>query len=568
MKSAISDSHSKIEGFQKELITLKEDFDRAVDVTALKIGRDNHNKLIVAEELRFLDQLKPLNAPSFDEEHSCMEGTRTAVLNDIIAWSETSSDEVIAWNGSNDDSVFWLYGIPGVGKTYVANSLCRLLRKKGNLGGNFFCRRDDPTRGEPKRVLPNLIHRLAGIWRPYRELVAQALRDQPDFNPDSTDSEALFNRLKSLEEHPPRALVLVIDAFDECGEPRTRGRLLSTLLDVCHSVHWLKLVITSRREYDIIPFFDKLAVAGRDLATEDEAREDIWHFTKSRMALIASECHLPSDWPGKDRLEQIVERSGDLFIFVNTVCLLVDGFDPDAALALVLSGKLEDANAELHKLYSKILVSRVGRSQEKFRAFARAFIVVTTHHPLSDTTLASVTGMDLPIIRSLVDRLSSLLYQDGSKNGGIRVRHLSIIEFLTGPTCPSEFRVDLQQANAELSACCLTTMTRELKFNICDLETSLVTNAEIRDLDKRVDERIPDGLQYSCMHWSSHLCYDSDPTSTAVSALLDGFLTGQRPLFWIEVLSLMGKVPVAISALRQIKSCTKVCVCSQHSDAI
>jgi hypothetical protein len=314
MKSAISDSHSKIEGFQKELITLKEDFDRAIDVTALKIGKDNRNKLITlardheaAEEFRLLDQLKPLNAPSFDEEHSCMEGTRTTVLNDIIAWSETLSDEV---NGSNEDSIFWLYGIPGVGKTYVANSLCRLLRKKGNLGGNFFCRRDDPSRCEPKRVLPNLIHRLAGMWRPYREMVAQALRDQPDFNPDSADSEALFNRLKSLEEHPPHALVLVIDAFDECGEPRTRGRLLSTLLDVCHGIHWLKLVITSRREYDITSFFDKLGIAGRDLATEDEGRDDIWRFTKNRMASISSDYHLPSDWPGKERLEQIFKDSG------------------------------------------------------------------------------------------------------------------------------------------------------------------------------------------------------------------------------------------------------------------
>jgi hypothetical protein len=272
-----------------------------------------------------------------------------------------------------------LYGIPSVGKTYAANSLCCLFREKGNLGGSFFCRRDDPIRGEPKQILPNLIHKLASMWSPYRQLVAQALRCQPNFNLDSTDSEALFNRLKSLEEHPPRALVLVIDAFDECGEPRTRGRLLSTLLDVCHSVHWLKLVVTSRREYDITSFFDKLGIAGRDLATEDESRDDIWSFTRNRMASIASDYHLPSNWPGKERLSQIVERSGDLFIFVNTVYRLVDDPDPEAALALALSGKLEDANAELHKLCSKTLVSRVGRSQEKFQSFARAFIIVATY---------------------------------------------------------------------------------------------------------------------------------------------------------------------------------------------
>jgi hypothetical protein len=182
--------------------------------------------------------------------------------------------------------------------------------------------------------------------------------------------------------------------------------------------------------------------------------------------------------------------------------------------------------------------------------------------------LASLTGLDLPIIRSWVDRLSSLLYQDGSKKGGIRVRHLSIIEFLTGPSCPPEFRVDLQQANAELTIYCLATMTKELRFNICDLETSLLANAEIQGLDNVVDQKISDSLQYSCMHWSSHLCSNSDPANTQVSALLDEFLTGPRPLYWIEVLSVMGKVPAAISALREIKSCTKVRVFSHRNDSI
>jgi NACHT domain len=498
-----------------------------------------------------------------------MEGTRTALLNDILAWSAKAPEgEDAAPDGRNTDSVFWLYGIPGVGKTYVANSLCRLLREKGNLGGSFFCRRDDPNRSEPKRVLPNLIHRLAAMWSPYRKLIAQALRDQVDFSPNSSDSDGLFKRLQSLEDHPPSTLVLVIDAFDECGEPRTRGRLLKTLLDVCSGLHWLKIVITSRKEYDITPFFDKIGVAGRDLATEDHAREDIQRFTKNRMASIATDYHLSDDWPGKERLKEIVKRSGDLFIFVNTVCLLVDDPDPEAALSMVLSGELEGANTELHKLYSKILVSRVGRSQEKFRSFARAFIVVAAYRPLSDMTLASLAGLDLPIIRSWLDGLGSLLYQDGSKIGGIRVRHLSVIEFLTGSSCPSEFRVDMQQANAELSLCCLTTMTKELKFNICELETSLLANTEIKELDSRVNLKIPDALQYSCMHWSSHLCSDSAPASVEVSTLLDEFLTGPRPLYWMEVMSVMGKVPVAILALRQMKACVKVRRYSHNNDSI
>jgi hypothetical protein len=187
-----------------------------------------------------------------------------------------------------------------------------------------------------------------------------------------------------------------------------------------------------------------------------------------------------------------------------------------------------------------------------FRSIAQAIVAVAKYRPLCDDTLAALLKLKPAMVRALIDELGPLLYRDRDGNG-IRVHHLSVTEFLTGPSCPSEFRVDLQQANAQLSVHCLAIMTKELKFNICDLETSLFANAEIQGLDKLVDEKIPDALRYSCMHWSSHLCFGSDPVSTAVSALLDEFFTGPRPLYWIEVLSLMGTAPIGISALRQIK---------------
>jgi hypothetical protein len=138
------------------------------------------------------------------------------------------------------------------------------------------------------------------------------------------------------------------------------------------------------------------------------------------------------------------------------------------------------------------------------------------------------------------------------------VRHLSVLEFLVGPACPLEFRVDLKRANSEVARCCLRTMTEKLKFNICELETSCAFNADIQDLTDQVEQRIPDALQYSCMHWSNHLCYDIDPVSAEVTRLLDNFFAESQPLYWLEVLSLMGKVPVAILALRLMKRSFKV----------
>jgi NACHT domain len=412
-----------------------------------------------------------------------MQGTRTVVLDDIISWAVKPVDRGSPAHSSSSDNIFWLYGMPGLGKTSVANSLCHLLHNQRKLGGSFFCRRDDPILREPKRVLPTLIYRLAGMWSPYATLVAQALRDDPQLSSDSTRDELLIGPLKALQKHPTRTLVLAVDALDECGEPATRRALLRCLLSACSSVVWLKVIITSRPEHDITSFFDKNNIANRrDLAMDAQASKDIRLFARTCMSSVGSNRHLPSDWPGDKRLDQIVERSGGLFIFVETLYRLIDDPDPEPLLAQVLDGESEGAKTELHKLYSTAIISPIGRRTDAFRSIIQAIVVVSTYRPLRDETLASLIGLEPRIVRSWVNELSSLLYRDGAEKDGVRVRHLSVLEFLTGPTCPPEYRVDLKRANAELGLRCLMTMTKELKFNICELETSCLFNSEIQDL--------------------------------------------------------------------------------------
>jgi hypothetical protein len=487
-----------------------------------------------------------------------MQDTRKHILDQIVTWAGMSLEK----NGPSNDSknIFWLYGSPGLGKTSVANSLCNQLHDTGSLGGSFFCRRDDPVLCDPNRVLPTLLYRLSWIWSPYRELVVQALREDPNLNPDWKGCAVLLEQLYSLQSHPKTALVLVVDALDESGDLLTRAPLLKCFSEICARVDWLKIVVTSRPEHDIHSFFQSLHLVGHDLSKDNQAHQDIRTFARYRMDLLANRYYLPSDWPGESRIEEIASRSGGLFIFVETLYEFLDDPDPESLLNQVLGGTLGEANAELHRLYATAIEARIRRDKEHFRLFIQAVIAVATHRSLPDKTLASLIGLEPRVISSWVDSLSSLLYRDASQNGAIRARHLSVIEFLTGPACPAEFRIDVQQANAQLGHRCIITMSEELEFNICELETSCVPNADIQDLRGRVQDKISDALQYSCMHWSSHLCSDSAPTRMEVSRLLGSFLTGAQLLYWLEVLSFMGKVLVAISALRLLKSSLKACV--------
>jgi NACHT domain len=487
-----------------------------------------------------------------------MKETRKLILDRVVTWGGTPQDNNTPSNDSAQ-KIFWLFGSPGLGKTSIANSLCHRLHENRNLGGSFFCRRDDPVLCDPNRVLPTLLYKLAWMWSPYRDLVVHALRADPNLNPDWTGCRLLLEHLYSLQDNPETALVLVIDALDEPGDPRTRAPLLMYLSEICSRVDWIKIVVTSRPEQDINSLFQRLDIAGHDLTKDIQAHQDIRTFTKYRMASLAEQYCLPSDWPGESRLEQIARRSGGLFIFVETLYQFLDDPDPEPLLTQVLGGTLGDANNTLYKLYSTAIETRIGRNKEHFRLFVQALVTTATYRPLADKTLASLIGLEPRVISSWVNGLSSLLYRDMSDNGAVRARHLSVIEFLMSPTCPAEFRVNVQEANGQLGQRCLVTMTNELEFNICKLETSCLLNAEIRDLDDRVQEQISDALQYSCMHWSGHLCSGPSPASRVVCDLLSAFLKRMQLLYWLEVLSLMGKVPVAIQALRLIKANFKVC---------
>ena len=103
----------------------------------------------------------------------------------------------------------------------------------------------------------------------------------------------------------------------------------------------------------------------------------------------------------------------------------------------------------------------------------------------------------------------------------------------------------------QLGIACLKVMTTQLHFNICKLNDSQLANAEIRDLPSQVKENISDLLQYSCLHWLDHLYLPpaNHDQCELVLGSLKKFFEGLYPLFWIEVLSIMGVVPIGVPSL-------------------
>ena len=61
-----------------------------------------------------------------------------------------------------------------------------------------------------------------------------------------------------------------------------------------------------------------------------------------------------------------------------------------------------------------------------------------------------------------------------------------------GSLIPEPFYIDQQATNEKLTMACFHAMRlgQELKFNICDLESSYLRNDEVKDLAQRIKARI------------------------------------------------------------------------------
>ena len=87
-----------------------------------------------------------------------------------------------------------------------------------------------------------------------------------------------------------------------------------------------------------------------------------------------------------------------------------------------------------------------------------------------------------------------------------------------------------------------------------------VANSDVSDLKERTERYINPALRYACISWHTHLV-DSDTIPTHVPTIppaLHQFLE-TKLLFWLEVLSVIGAVRVAVEALQVVMDWLEVC---------
>jgi len=511
----------------------------------------DHSQQFRVEQHLLLGRLKDVKT-TYAWDLCCMEGTRKSLLEQIITWATNGLEQT---GGRN---TYWIYGLPGIGKTSLAHSICASLHDKEQLAGAFFCRRDDQELRDPRNILPTLIRKLAILFPPFRSIVAECLRNDPNVAPESMRPILFLEFIRKLPRLPKKTLVFVIDALDECGSTESRPGVLKALTDATACAPWLKVIITSRQEVDIQRFFDsptQLSHLRCDLTADEETTSDLRIFAEHRFNKVAATRYLQSPWPEPSLFDRLIDRAAGLFIFIETLAsALMHCHDANELLARTLHDSAGPGLASLYELYASIVKARRVRSGVEFQRVIGVLLITAPYRPLCEETIAELAGVNLGLVKMWVEDLGPMFYRDEGAGGGIRVRHLSILDFFVSDDCQDDYQVNLRDANMELGIACLEKMVEQLRFNICGLEDSRLANADVKGLASRIKKNISDPLQYSSLYWSNHLCFTPDTGERRVWDMLRKFFEGPYALFWVEVLSIMGMLRIGVPSLRALAS--------------
>ena len=492
-----------------------------------------------------------LGAEATVTREPCTEETREDILKDIIAWADSA----------DSPPVFWLTGEAGSGKTTIAYTIAQYfdgLEGTGRhtvLGGSFFCSRQFEETRRQIHIIPTLVYQLARNSRSF----AHALNESGKF--DSVDR--LTKQMEDLfvgpwqQSEPDRPelppYLIVVDALDEI-EANGGSMFLQDIIKTInrHPLRGIKFLVTSRpdpRVVELCKSFSSNAVCRLQDVPIDRVGSDIIKYLRVKLP----------DFVGRPELETMARLAAGLFISAATIVKYLTPPVPitvdeqcELLRKLHVQERFSASNArrplQIDELYQQILRDAFsGLDDDLFKSRLRIlYTFLCTFERISTSLTAALLSGSDATATAVLNGLYAVLY---CKDDRVLWYHASFPEFIFSQTrFRSTFELDRRQISMSickarhtlLTTRCFDVMKESLRFNIGDIPSSFVLDADDPELMKRVDTNIKDVLRYASRYWARHLA-ETDETNANCEDLGDcitDFLH-IRILFWIEAMNLI-----------------------------
>ncbi|GAB1523593.1 hypothetical protein RhiTH_006743 [Rhizoctonia solani] len=417
---------------------------------------------------------------------ACTKQTRMKVLSDLSDWS------------LNPDApkICWLNGMAGTGKTTVAYTFAKTLKARKALGASFFCTRTSGECRDVGQIIPTIAYQLADYSPSFRSVLVSSL--EKDRNISSCTASIQCERLLrepllAVKSAMPEGVVVVVDALDECTNPKGVGMILDILFQVAADLP-LKFFVTSRPEPDIRQRMQRQSDHMRSVCVLHEIEASL---VRADIRLYLRE-ELNEGGVSESDLNRLAELSGTLFIYAATAIryireagMMVDQDRLDAILSSSSDSVYQ--HAEVDSLYTTILEAAVykpGREpHEQTKMLSILWTAVCTREPVNVDTLAALSGINSSKANILLQSLYSVLHVSEATHT-VSTLHASFPDFMFDKTRSAQFYCDEAQHSQLLAKQCFDIMEGQLRFNICSLQTSFVPDSEVQELQSRIDKAI------------------------------------------------------------------------------
>jgi hypothetical protein len=499
-----------------------------------------------------------------------MEKTREAILAGLMTWATDVTNT----------KIYWLNGMAGTGKTTIAYSFAEILDNIQMLGATFFSSRLEDDARNVFRIFPSIAYQMALRFPSMWHALVDVTRRDPDAGNRSVRrqfSDLMVTPLKFVSINCAAGVIpiIIIDALDEFANQNLVVDMLSIISQYSSTLP-VKFFITSRPEQNIRFKFNRqdLTLYSKFILHEVEeeiVNADIGIYMRNRLADITHErCGgLLDHWPSESQFATLIHRADKLFIYAATVCDYISkGDNVKRRLEAVTQGNLNGKTETLDELYSYILHAAYTASDDEERPDIEQVLRVVTSalSPLSVKGISDILHIDNSRVTAALSPLHSVVYIPSPFNSNLPVStfHASFPDHIHDPKRSGNNFLDLSKSHQLLALRCFETMQKSLKENICHLED----NFPITQISSStIAEHISEGLAYACTHWVSHVMgatqedHAADNLYERVRQLFDHNL-----LHWIECMSLLGRLGIAISTLRSLESCQWTRVSYQSSN--
>uniref|UniRef100_A0A0W0F2Z7 Nephrocystin 3-like N-terminal domain-containing protein n=1 Tax=Moniliophthora roreri TaxID=221103 RepID=A0A0W0F2Z7_MONRR len=425
---------------------------------------DIFNELVrQTQECQIDVKLRRLKPPvrSPEPQARCLRGTRRTSLATIQEWAL-----------EGDQSILWLSGVAGSGKSSLMGTLYAMTREMGHnnrLGA--YIRFDRALYTDPRHFVRELAYQLAEFDDRLGQAIARAvvrcsripvgLEEQLD--------EYVQRPLQSVKQmHDEGPIFILVDGLDESARDTSTTDFRAQLLSLFEGSEWfkrfpfLRIAIASRPEEDIkeaLLQHDHILHLPLDI-TSSETQSDIAYFLSIKFS--EPRFRVLNQEQRSRAVEELSLRASGLFIWAATVVKFISDDVKSRLNAFLETQKPQNAPQALRILYETALDSLVSEGDEDIRDSIRIVLglilatrVVETYWWVPCTTSMlevfvhnwGASPSKEVDVKSIVEKLGSVLIEDD--NFGLRLMHKSFDEFLS--TSTSSWYIDVEEHLANMA---------------------------------------------------------------------------------------------------------------------